>query len=114
MDLKNIGESIVFSDKTFTKRVLFADQNILCFVLNFKAGQSLPAHRHETSTLMLHVLGGKGTLRVNSETVALKAGDYLSVQGEDDFEVPAVAEDMTLLVSLSPNPSNALYAKSLG
>ncbi|MEN6472115.1 MAG: hypothetical protein ABFC62_11670 [Clostridiaceae bacterium] len=82
--------------------------------MNFKAGQSLPAHRHESSTLMLNVLGGKGTPRVNSETGARNAGDYLSVKGEDDFEIPAVAEDMTLLVSLSPNPSNAMYAKSPG
>lgn len=114
MEIKNIKESIVFSDKTLTKRLLFADRNSLSFVLNLKAGQTLPSHKHEKSTLVLNVLNGKGKIRVNQETEQLENGVFLSVRGEDDFEIPEVTEDMSLLVTLSPNPSNEIYAKEVG
>jgi len=114
MDIKNINDSIVFSEKTFTKRILYADRQTLSFVLNLKAGQSLPSHKHENSTLVLNVLDGKGEIRINDEVQQLEKGAFLSAKGEDDFEIPKVAEDMSLLVIISPNPSNEIYSKELG
>lgn len=114
MDIKNINDSIVFSEKTFTKRILSADRQTLSFVLNLKAGQALPSHKHEKSTLVLNVLQGKGEIRINDEVEQLEKGVFLSAKGEDDFEIPKVTEDMSLLVTISPNPSNEIYSKELG
>jgi mannose-6-phosphate isomerase-like protein (cupin superfamily) len=114
MEIKNIKDSIVFNDSTFTKRTLFAVDDILCFVLNMKPGQVLPVHTHENSTLVLYVLSGNGEVKINDKTETLEKGTVLYAKGEDEFSIPRVTEDMSLLVNLCPNPSNALYSKSLG
>jgi mannose-6-phosphate isomerase-like protein (cupin superfamily) len=114
MEVKNIKESIVFNDSTFTKRTLFAADDILCFVLNMQPGQVLPAHTHENSTLVLHVLSGNGEVKINDEIVPLETGTILCAKGEDEFSIPRVTENMSIVVNLCPNPSNALYSKSLG
>lgn len=114
MEVKNIKESIVFNEATFTKRTLIAVEDILCFVLNMKPGQALPTHTHENSSLVLHVLSGSGEAKVNQEMVKLEAGTILYAKGEDEFSIPTVNQEMSIYVSLSPNPSNAMYSKSLG
>ena len=114
MEVKNIKDSIVFNDSTFTKRTLYAVDDILCFVLNMKPGQMLPPHTHENSTLLLHVLSGTGEVKINDEIVTLETGTVLCAKGEDEFSIPKVKEDMSIFVNLCPNPSNALYSKSLG
>jgi quercetin dioxygenase-like cupin family protein len=111
MDIKNINDSIAFSAETITKRVLYADGQILSFVLNLKAGQKLPAHRHEKSTLVIVALSGSGEIRINQETGNLEKGAVVMIKGEDELEIPKVTEDMTLLVNIAPNPSNAMYSK---
>ena len=113
MKIGNIHDSIVFRDESLTKRILFADKNVLTFVLNLKPGQSVPMHRHETSTLVLTVLGGAGEIAVNREKSAVREGDFLTVGGEDDFGVPTVTNDLSLLVSLSPNPTDERYGKEV-
>lgn len=114
MDIKDVSESTVFSEETITKRVLFADKNILSFVLNLKAGQVLPVHKHENSTLVLVVLSGNGEIRINNETDKLGKGTVVTAKGEDEFEIPKVSEDMSLFVNIAPNPSNAAYSKEVG
>lgn len=36
--------------------------------------QVLPVRKHENSTLAMHVLSGRGELKINYETVAIKKG----------------------------------------
>lgn len=114
MEVKNIKDSIVFIDSTFTKRALVAVDDILCFVLNMKPGQVLPMHTHENSSLVLHVLSGSGEVKINQELVKLEEGTVLYAKGEDEFSIPSVTQDMSIFVCLSPNPSNPIYSKSLG
>jgi quercetin dioxygenase-like cupin family protein len=114
MDIKDISQSIEFNDTTFTKRVLYADKDILSFVLNFKPGQALPVHKHENSSLVLNVLSGSGEVKVNDEVAKISKGSLVYAKGQDNFSVPTVNENMTLHVSLSPNPSNEMYAKKIG
>lgn len=114
MEVKNIKDSIVFNDTTFTKRTLYAVDDILCFTLNMMPGQVLPAHTHENSTLLLHVLSGRGEVKINDEIIPLEAGTVLCAKGEDEFSIPRVTENMSIFANLCPNPSNALYSKSLG
>ena len=114
MDIKNINESIVFNEKLFTKRILFANDQVLSFVLNLKAGQQLPSHKHEKSTVVFTVLAGNGEIKINDEIRGMEKGTVVMANGEDDFEIPRVNEDMSLFVTISPNPVNALYSKELG
>lgn len=113
MNIKNISDSIVFSDNTLTKRILFADRQVLNFVLNLKAGQTLPAHKHEQSAVVLFALSGVCRMRVNDETQDIRDGSVVLVRGEDDFEIPEVTQDLSLYVTISPNPS-AMYSKEFG
>lgn len=114
MDIKDIKDSIVLSEETFTKRVLFADDHVLSFVLNFKEGQTLPVHKHEKSTVVFLVLSGSGEVRINNEVKKIEKGSVVMAKGEDDFAIPKVYEDMSLFVTISPNPTNQIYSKELG
>ena len=114
MDIKNMKESMVFNEKTFTKRVLLANKDILCFVLNLIPGQVLPEHKHENSSLVFHVMTGSGEVKINEEVVKISTGSVVSAKGEDDFSIPTVTENLSLFVVISPNPSSHLYSQSLG
>jgi quercetin dioxygenase-like cupin family protein len=113
MNIKNMNANMVFRDESLTKRVLHEDGNALSFLLNLKPGQSVPRHGHEHSTLAIAVLRGAGAVQVNEETARVTAGDFLALGGADELAIPEVAEDMSLLVTISPNPSNKMYAKEV-
>jgi quercetin dioxygenase-like cupin family protein len=111
MKLENIKNKIVYSDKTFTKRVLFAEDKVLNFVLNMMPGQSLPAHTHEDSDLVLHILTGEGEAIVDSKTQKLSQGDVIYLKGEEVFSMSNTGDtDMSCFVVITPNPS-AIYSK---
>ncbi|MDP4093611.1 MAG: cupin domain-containing protein [Bacillota bacterium] len=114
MIIKNISESIKFNQDSFTKRILYVDKNVLSFVLNFKPGQTLPVHKHENSTVAVNVLSGNGQIKINQEVADIQAGSFICAEGQDEFSVPLVNEDMTLYICISPNPSNEAYSKNLG
>lgn len=113
MEIKNLNDSIAFSQTTLTKRIVFDTPKVLCFVLNLTPGQSIPDHRHENSALTLTVLKGKGQIRVNGKLAALALGTIVYVDGQDEFSIPTVEEDLALLVTLSPNPENRLYSQEI-
>jgi gentisate 1,2-dioxygenase len=114
VDLKKIQDNMVFNDKTFTKRILFVTPEVLCFILNLKVGQTLPVHKHENSGLIYHVLSGCGEIKINDDVSEISNGTVGFVKGQDDFSIPTVKDDLSLFVSISPNPSNELYSKGLG
>jgi len=62
MQIINLSEKMVFSDKSLTKKIVYRDQDVLAFVLNFKSGQILPTHNHPGMVTILLVLKGKGSL----------------------------------------------------
>lgn len=111
MDLKNLNDSIVFNEEHLTKRILFSTSEELCFVLNFKIGQALPIHKHENSKLVVTVLSGAGEIKINNDTVKINQGSILLAYGEDDFSIPSVTEDMSVLVIINPRPINEMYSK---
>lgn len=114
MEFKNAGEFMVFNDETVTKRVLYADKNILSFILNVKAGQTIPPHTHEKSTLILLVLQGSGEIRINDEDERIEKDCVIQAGGDDTFAIPVVSEDMSLFVCISPNPSNKIFSQEVG
>lgn len=111
MNLLNINNSVIFNENSFTKKIVYKDDKVLIFVLNFKANQALPPHKHEESTVSLLVLSGSGEIRVNDEINRVEQGMFLTAKGQDDFEIPKVTEDMSVLVTISPIPANDIYAK---
>lgn len=113
MEMKNLMDHMTFSEKSITKKVLFADSNLLSFVLNIKPGQHIAAHRHEHSSLVIGVLAGKGEIAVGFERAWVNAGAVLTVKGEEDFGVPTVEENLSLFVTISPNPSNEIYSREI-
>jgi len=114
MNIKNISDSIVFSNDNLTKRIIFSDRQVLNFVLNLRPGQTIPAHRHEQSAVVLFALSGRCKIRVNDETQDIRDGAVLLVRGEDDFEITEVSDDTSLYVTISPNPSSELYSQPFG
>lgn len=114
MENKKIQDNIVFSDKSFTKRIVYDMKDVLVFVLNFKIGQELPVHKHENSKVVYKVLSGSGEIKINDLIEKVEEGTIGYVEGEYDFSIPKVNEDMSLLVTISPRPKNDVYAKNVG
>lgn len=114
MKLEKIAERIVYNDQTFTKRLLFNEEKVLNFVLNFRPGQELPPHTHESSDLILHVLTGQGTLKVEGETYAVETGDVIHTKGEEMFQlINDGDEDLSVFVVLAPRPAPKIYADEI-
>jgi quercetin dioxygenase-like cupin family protein len=113
MDIKNLNDNIVFSSKGMNKRIVFDTPEVLCFVLSLMPGQQIPEHKHENSGMILTVLKGKGQVRVSGKLMSLYIGSIIYVQGQEDFGIPVVEEDLALLATISPNPENPAYAKEV-
>jgi quercetin dioxygenase-like cupin family protein len=114
MEISKLSEAIEYDPDTLTKKILFQTKETLCFVLNLLPGQTIPAHRHERSILIVLVVRGAGDMAVNRDTYALSEGSVFMIAGEDDFAVPKVTKDLSLFVTLSPNPQNPAYAQGIG
>lgn len=114
LESKKMSNYVIYDEQNFVKRVLHADDNLLSFFLNFKAGQTLPSHKHEESTLVLSVLSGSGTVRVNGQDSPLNEGVVIKADGQDDFEIPEVTEDLSVFVNIGPNPTDIRYAQDIG
>ncbi len=67
----------------FTKKMVFQQPGHNVFVLNFAAGQQLPAHRHLGATVYLLVVAGKGILTVDEQPIELNTGDIVQVEGDE-------------------------------
>lgn len=113
MKIEKITAKIAFSDKTFTKRVLFNENQILNFVLNMKPGQSIPPHTHENSELVIYVLTGSGEATIDGTNAELTEGDVVHLKGEEVFSLKnSGASEMSCFVVIAPNPS-AIYSKEI-
>lgn len=113
MDNKNMKDYIMFNDESLTKKIIFDEEKVLAFVLNLKAGQSIPIHKHGTSALIYHVLKGAGEILVNEKVIKLQEGSIGLVAGEDDFSIPKIDEDMSMYVTISPRPEDDRYAQGI-
>ncbi|MBO0703819.1 MAG: cupin domain-containing protein [Candidatus Dormibacteraeota bacterium] len=72
-------------------------------VIRVGAGQSLPAHRHGESDLMLYVAEGTATLGGDETEVLAPAGTIAHFRGEEVLEVRCESsEGVTLLAFLAP------------
>jgi quercetin dioxygenase-like cupin family protein len=113
MKIEKIADKIVFMESTLTKRILFNEDRILNFVLNFKPGQGVPPHNHEESDLIIHVLSGNGEMVVDGITHKVTEGDVVHCYGREVFSIQNTGDkDMSLFVILAPNPS-PIFSKEI-
>jgi quercetin dioxygenase-like cupin family protein len=90
----------------FTKRMVRESPHALVFVLNFEPGQSLPAHSHADSEVVLTVLSGEAHATVDGRVQPIRAGTLLQCDGKETLSVENTgASRLSLLVFLYPgNP----------
>ena len=114
MNYRNVESSMIFNDNQFTKRILFEDDEVLSFVLNFKPGQVLQTHQHENSAVTFIVIQGKGEVQVGDEIQKIQKGSAVLAKGKEQFGIPRVEEDLSLFVTITPKPNNTKYAQEIG
>ena len=113
MKIEKISEKIVYSDEKLTKRVIFNENRVLSFVLNFKPGQGVPPHNHEQSDLIIHVLVGAGEMGVDGIMNEITQGDIIHCKGTEVFSLKNTGDkEMSCFVILAPNPS-PMYSKEI-
>jgi len=113
MKIEKISEKIVYSEEIFTKKIIFNENKVLSFVLNFKPGQGVPAHNHEQSDLIIHVLAGTGEMSVDGIPNKITQGDVIHCKGTEVFSLTNNSDkDMSCFVILAPNPS-PIYSKEV-
>ena len=115
MKLEKVSDKMVYMDNTFTKRTLFNEEKVLAFILNLKAGQEIPPHKHEDSDLILHVITGKGELNVDDKITNITVGDVVYCEGKETFSLKNNSnEDTSCFVVLAPRPQVKEYSKEIG
>lgn len=114
MKIEKLADKIVYMENTLTKRVLFNEDRVLNFVLNFKPGQGVPPHNHEESDLIIHVLTGNGELTVDGKAQNVGEGDVIYCTGKEVFSLKNTSDkdNMSCFVILAPNPS-PVYSKEI-
>ncbi|GKU26556.1 cupin domain-containing protein [Clostridium folliculivorans] len=113
MKIEKISNKIAFSDDSITKRIIFKEDKLLSFVLNFRPGQGVPPHNHEQSDLLVHVLSGDGEMTVDGNPNNITVGDVIHCKGVEVFSIKNTSDkDMSLFIVLTPNPS-AVYSKEI-
>jgi quercetin dioxygenase-like cupin family protein len=106
VQIVKLSEKVVYMDDKLTKKILFKESRILNFVLNFKPGQGVPAHNHEQSDLIVHVLVGQGQMVVDEKVYKIVQDDVIHCKGTEVFSLTNTGNtDMSCFVILAPNPS---------
>ena len=113
MEIVKLSEKIVYSEENLTKKIIFKEDRVLNFVLNFKPGQGVPAHNHEQSDLIIHVLVGQGEMGVDGTIHKIMQGDVIHCKGTEVFSLTNTGDkDMSCFVILAPNPA-PMYSKEI-
>lgn len=105
MEKKSLAAAQEFSDKQFTKKIIFREGESTVFVLNFLPGQQLPAHKHPGTNVYLMVLQGGGTLVIDGVPTNVIEKDVILAGGEEEFAFTnSTSENATLYVMLNKIP----------
>ncbi len=109
MDLQHLDDCRDTSTAGFTKRMIHQSPAGLVFTLNFQPGQTLPAHTHAESEIVVTVLAGEGQATVDGRVQRLQTGTVLHCNGNESFSVQNNGGSvLSLLVFLAPgNPKFA-------
>jgi quercetin dioxygenase-like cupin family protein len=105
MEKKSVQSAIEYSEKSFTKRIIYNVGGSTVFVLNFMPGQQLPTHKHPGTEVFLLVLTGDGTFTINGESIPVTTNDTLHSTGEEDLAFQNTGDSpVSLYVMLNKVP----------
>jgi len=77
---------------------VFDERNPRTVRLRLEADDSVPAHRHPESNVVLHLLEGEVELTLGDEVYTLESGDIAQFDGDQDISPHAIDESTALLV----------------
>jgi len=113
MEKQSIVSFQEFSDERFTKRVIYKKDESTAFVLNFKPGQELPAHKHPGTGLYLLVLQGGGTLTVDGTNTEINKDDVIFCDGDETFSFKNTRDEQTSFYVVLNKIPEEKYAKDI-
>lgn len=91
-----------------SKRMIYKSENVIAFVLNIAKGETLSAHTHLESTLLLQVMGGGAKVSTDGTETPLNMGELMQVDGQESMQVENIGDDtLRLFVTISPMGSEA-------
>ena len=102
-----------FTDEKMNKVNLYESPHLFCDVYCLLPGQSQKAHSHAGNDKIYHVLSGRCTVQIGTDSRPLTAG-HLAVApaGEVHGVHNDTNEPATLLVVMAPNPTKQSRAES--
>lgn len=105
METRDIDGLIRFSDEKMQKIPLFDSAKYFCDLYCLKPGQDQRIHSHAESDKIYFVLRGKGLFHIAGEEKELAAGETVVARpGQDHGVKNAAAEDLVVLVFMTPRP----------
>jgi len=105
METRNIGDLIRFSAEKMQKVPLFDSPSYFCDLYCLRPGQDQHPHSHAGSDKIYYVLRGRGVFHVAGEDKELGSGEtVIARSGQDHGVKNASAEDLVLLVFMTPRP----------
>jgi quercetin dioxygenase-like cupin family protein len=113
LNKQNVNDFMEYSNDRFTKRVMFKEDRTAVFILNFKPGQLLPAHKHPGANLQLLVLAGSGTFTIDGKDIHVEKNDVIFINGEAEVAfVNDGDENVSLYATLHRYPDE-IYAQNI-
>ena len=105
MDTRNTADLIRFSADKMQKIPLFDSTKYFCDLYCLRPGQDQHIHSHAESDNIYFVLRGKGVFHIAGEEMELASGEtVIAKPGQDHGVKNASAEDLVLLVFMTPRP----------
>lgn len=86
-----------------SKRMIYKSDNVIAFVLNIAAGQTLPAHTHFDSTLLFQIMNGEAKVFTDGNETLLSTGELMQIDGKESVQVENIGNStLQLFVTISP------------
>ena len=105
MELKDVRDSVIFSDEKMQKVPLFDSEKYFCDVYCLKPGQEQRIHRHSESDKIYYVIQGRGLFYIDGEERECETGEAVVARPNEDHGVQNKSKDnLVLLVFMTPRP----------
>lgn len=105
MDVKKWSDVARFSDDKFQKINLFDSARMFCDIYCFEPGQTQALHSHADNDKIYHVIEGRGTFTVGTESQELDVGCTVLCPPGDDHGVENTSNNrLVVLVFMAPHP----------
>lgn len=110
MEHFHIDELTEFSTAKRIRKDVVKSPRIVAELLCYEPGQGTPVHQHPQQDEIFHVIEGRGSMNIDGDEVAVKAGSMLIVPAESRHGV-AAASDSRLVMLIYKAPATTV-AKS--